>query len=392
MTSSLKEGLALQFLVDRVAFRNALQRVEMAIDRKPTRPVLGGVLIVAEEDGLLLLASDLEIAVRYKLTDVQVNSQGWAVLPGRELVEVIKDVESETVSVELENGNRCKIQAGEDVCELVTMESSLDSGEDQSSLFPSIPPLEGTATVTLDKDVFLSMVGATRFATSRVHDSRFATEGVLFEVREGEVTLVGTDGRRLACIRRPALGFDDPKKGERSRSVLLPKVLDQITRFGQDEDVDSLDVFFLGNQVGFRVGNLESFGRVLEGEFPNYDNVIPKSSKHVVRAHRESMQKKLRLASHLTQDAAAVVRLQISPDTMEVSAEHEGRGRASATLEVDYSGSGLTAQFNPNFLLDGLKAAHEDQVEIHMDEASRPAKFILGEDFAYVVMPLTHFP
>lgn len=378
----------MHFCVDRIAFRDALQRVEMAIDRKPTRPILGGVLVQAQDDALILLATDLEIAVRYRIGDVQVEQSGWAVLPGKELVEVVKDVESETVSVQLQAEGRCRLEAGEDQCELVTMESSVGSDLDLKSLFPEVPVLPDQASAAVDKATFLQMVSSTRFATSRVQDSRFATEGVLFELNGSEMTLVGTDGRRLACIRREAL----ETSGDKQRSVLLPKVLDQILRFGQDEAVEELQIYFLDSQVGFRIGNLESFGRVLDGEFPNYDNVIPKSTKHLIRAHREGLTKKLRLASHLTQDASSVVRLQISEDSMEVSAEHEGRGRASGSLEVDYGGNGITAQFNPNYLLDGLKVAHGEQVELHMEEASRPAKFVLGEDFTYVVMPLTHFP
>ncbi len=101
------------------------------------------------------------------------------------------------------------------------------------------------------------------------------------------------------------------------------------------------------------------------------------------------MAKKLRLASHLTTDAAAVVRLEVSPDRMEVRSEHEGRGRASAALEVDYVGDGLSAAFNPAFLLDGLKASHTDQIELQMEDGNRPAKFTLGDGFHYVVMPLS---
>lgn len=370
----------MKFLIDRTAFRDALQRVEMAIDRKPTRPVLGGVLVEARNDTVVLLASDLEITVRYTVREVQVEEPGLTVLPGRELVDVVRDFESETVRVASHEtqGGQVELHGGEDRCVLVAM--SPDE-------FPSMPTLQGEPAVTVDKDSFLQMVTSTRFAASRVSDGRFATQGVLFEVESGDVTLVGTDGRRLAHIRRhAALGGD-----KKQRVTLLPKVLDQILRFGQDEPGDNLEIFFLGNQVGFRVGNLESFGRVLEGDFPNYDNVIPKDGKHVVRAHRESLTKKLRLASHLTQNVAAVVRIQLSPDSMQVSAEHEGRGHAAASLDVDYSGGGLTAAFNPNYLLEGLKAAHTDQVEIQMDDPNRPAKFLLGEDYTYVVMPLSTF-
>ena len=370
----------MKFLIDRPAFRDALQRVEMAIDRKPTRPVLGGVLVEARNDKVVLLASDLEITVRYTLDQVQVEEPGLAVLPGRELVDVVRDFESDTVRLNTTDAQtgQVELEGGEDRCVLVAM---------PADEFPSMPTLEGDAGVTLEKHSFLQMVTSTRFAASRVSDGRFATQGVLFEVDDGAVTLVGTDGRRLAYIKRPVMTGGASKQ----RVTLLPKVLDQILRFGQDESGDDLEIFFLGNQVGFRVGNLESFGRVLEGEYPNYDNVIPKEGKHVVRAHRESLQKKLRLASHLTQNVAAVVRIQLSPDNMEVSAEHEGRGRAAATLDVDYTGGGLTAAFNPNYLLEGLKAAHNEQVEIQMDDASRPAKFVLGDDYTYVVMPLSTF-
>lgn len=383
---------SMKFLIDRAAFRDALQRVDMAIDRKPTRPVLGGVLLRAGDGHVVLEATDLEIAVRYRVEDVQVDQPGWVIVPGRELVEVVRDLDAETVSVQLNESRQLELDAGEDRCQLVTMESSLESGPDgrlkgRSTLFPDVPELVGEPAVVLDKDTFLQMVTSTRFAASRVHDSRFPTEGVLIECKDGEVTLVGTDGRRLACIRRPA------RQGgaERRRAVLLPKVLDQIARFGQEEPSDALEAFLLGNQVAFRVGRLESFGRVLEGEYPNYDSVIPRGGKHQVRAQRELLSKKLRLASHLTTEAAAVVRMQVAPATMEISAEHEGRGRAAAALEVEYEGGGFTALFNPGFLLEGLKAAHGEEVELQMDEPTRPAKFLLGEAYTYVVMPLSTF-
>ena len=133
---------------------------------------------------------------------------------------------------------------------------------------------------------------------------------------------------------------------------------------------------------------MESFGRVLDGEFPNYENVIPKGGKHALKAHRESLSKKLRLASHFTQDSSAVVRIAISPDKLEVTAETQGTGKASATMEVDYVGEGFTASFNPGFILEGLKASHTEQIELLMDDPTRPAKFILGENYEYVVMPL----
>lgn len=367
----------MKFLIDRIAFRDALQRIEMAIDRKPTRPALGGVLVEASNDRLIVVASDLDIAVRYQLDDVQIDEPGWALVPGRELVDVVRDLEAETIQVALLDNGQFELVAGDDRCNLVTMDRDT---------FPPLPALEGEADVVIEKDVFMQMVGSTRFATARVHDSRFATEGVLFEVSAGEATMVGTDGRRLAVIRRAAV-----RGAGRQRSVLLPKMLDQIVRFGQDEASDTIEIHFLGNRVAFRIGRLESFGRVLEGEYPNYGNVVPREGKHQVRLHRESLSRKLKLASHLTQDAAAVVRIAVSADSMEISAEHEGRGRSASTIDVDYTGGGFSAAFNPAYLLDGLKAAHSDQVEFSMEEPTRPAKLVLGEAYEYVVMPLSTF-
>lgn len=379
----------MRFLIDRIAFRDALQRVEMAIDRKPTNPLYGGVLIEADNQGVVLTTNDLDMAVRYRIGMVQVDQPGWAVIPGPELVDVVRDVEAETVHIELKEGGQCEVLAGEDRCTLVTMESSATAGAKGGGSgdrgFAGAPVLDREPDLVLAKEDFLLMVQSTRFATSRVQDTRFATEGVLIELRDGEVTLVGTDGRRLACIRRPAAGGTSKKQ----RAVLLPKVLDQILRYGQDEASEQVGVWFLGNQAGFRIGNLESFGRVLAGEFPNYDNVIPKGGKHVVRAHREAFTRKLRLASHLTQDSAAVVRLAFTPNNLEVAAEHEGRGRASANFEVDYAGEGMKTAFNPNYIMDGLKAAHSEQIEMQLDESTRPAKFVLGENYSYVVMPLS---
>lgn len=379
----------MRFLIDRIAFRDALQRVEMAIDRKPTNPLYGGVLLEANNHSVVLTTNDHDMAVRYRVDMVQVEQPGWAVIPGSELVDIIRDVEAETVTLELKEGGQCELIAGEDRCTLVSLESSASApksgSRDAERGFAGAPGLDKDPDLILAKKDFLLMVQSTRFATSRVQDTRFATEGVLIELRDGEVTLVGTDGRRLACIRRPAAGGSSKKH----RVVLLPKVLDQILRYGQDEGSEEIQVWFLGNQVGFRIGNLESFGRVLAGEFPNYDNVIPKTSKHVVRADRDAFTRKLRLASHLTQDSAAVVRIGVTTNSLEVASEHEGRGRASANFEVDYVGEGLKTAFNPNYLMDGLKVAHSAQIEMQIDEAARPAKFVLGDNFSYVVMPLS---
>lgn len=378
----------MKILIDRLALRNALARVEMAIDRKPTNPVHGGVLVEAANDHVVLLTNDVDMAVRYQIDFVQVDQPGWAVLPGRELVDIVKDLESDTITLTLLDGGQVEVHSGEDLCTLVTLESSADAGRENTShseSFPLVPALDGEPAITMDKGDFLVSVNSTRFATARMQDSRFATEGILMELADSMVTMVGTDGRRLACIRRPATGGT----GKKARAVLLPKVLDQIYRFGQDEDGDSISIWFLDNMVGFRMGSLESFGRVLNKEFPNYSNVIPEGGKHVVRAHRESFSKKLRLASHLTQESAAVVRIAFTANNMEVASENEGRGRASANFEVDYSGEGLKTAFNPAYILEGLKAAHSDQIELHIDDAVRPAKFLLGDDYSYVVMPLS---
>ncbi len=378
----------MKILIDRLAFRNALARVEMAIDRKPTNPVHGGVLVEAANDHVVLLTNDVDMAVRYQVDFVQVDQPGWAVLPGRELVDIVKDLESDTITLTLLDGGQVEVRSGDDLCTLVTLESSADTGREgtsHSESFPLVPALDGEPAITMDKGDFLVSVNSTRFATARMQDSRFATEGILMELADSVVTMVGTDGRRLACIRRPTTGGS----GKKARAVLLPKVLDQIYRFGQDEEGESISIWFLDNMVGFRMGNLESFGRVLNKEFPNYSNVIPQGGKHVVRAHRESFSKKLRLASHLTQESAAVVRIAFSANNMEVASENEGRGRASANFEVDYVGEGLKTAFNPAYILEGLKAAHSDQIELQIDDAVRPAKFLLGDDYSYVVMPLS---
>jgi DNA polymerase-3 subunit beta len=374
----------MNFLVDRLAFRNALQRVEMGIDRKPTNPMYGGVLIEAQNDCLILMTNDLDMSVRYRLDFVQVTKPGWAVIPGRELVDIIKDLESDTVTINLTDTNQVELCAGEDKCTLVTLDSSGSSSSDKSESFPVAPSCDVDADLTMDKNDFLTMVNSTRFATSKVQNSRFATEGILLEAKEGLMTMVGTDGRRLACISR-----NTSSDASDSRAVLLPKVLDQIYRFGQDEEGEEISIWYLGNQVGFKIGSLESFGRVLTGEFPDYSQVLNINGSNSINAHRESFSKKLKLASHLTNDSAAVVRLKLNNNNMEISSQTDGRGRASANFEVDYSGEEINTAFNPAFIMDGLKAAHSEAIEIQLEDAAHPAKFILGTDFFYIVMPLS---
>ncbi len=378
----------MNFLIDQYAFKNALQKVEMGIDRKPTNPMYGGIYIQAQNDSLILMTNDMDMAVRYRVSNVNVNEPGWAVIPGRELVDIVKDLEADAVTFCLVKEEVVELKGGTDKFTLSTLDSHKSSDADSPESFPIAPECTNDPDVVMSKGDFLSMVNSTRFATSKVQNSRFATEGILIEIKDEKATMVGTDGRRLACIARETT----QSTNETHKAVLLPKVLDQIYRFGQEEDGNEISIWYLGNLVGFKIGNLESFGRILTGEFPEYSQVLDKSGSNYARVSRESFSRKIKLASHLTSDASASVILKFSENNLEISSNKDGRGNAEVNFEIDYSGRNIDTSFNPSFISEGLKVAHNDNINVYIEDGSTPAKFSLGDDFIYIVMPLSKVP
>jgi len=363
----------MKVICDHARLLEGLSVVNNVIPSKSTKPALENVCLVATDDTLELVGTDLECSVRYRIGDVKVEEPGPAVIPARVTMDFVRDLSGEEVSLATQDNN-CRIASGEDSCELVTM----DPDE-----FPVIARFGDGDELSIQGGEFARVVNRTVFAAAR-EAGRYAMHGVLAEVEDGMLKLVATDGRRLAVSSTRV-----EARGGRPKPALVPaKGMLLFCRVITDP-LEQVSLQFSENQVGLRTSNAEIFARLIDGEFPRYSAVIPKEAQHTLEADTGTLSKKLRLVANVTGVEARAVRFKAAKGDLELFGHSAGRGEARAHMEVEFKGGPAEIAFNPDFVLDGLKNCQEPALKLQFNEKTSPGKFILGENYLYIVMPIT---
>ncbi|MAF65010.1 MAG: DNA polymerase III subunit beta [Planctomycetes bacterium] len=363
----------MKVLCDREKLREGLTIVNLVVPPRSPKPILENICLVATDDALELVGTDLEVAIRYRIEDVKVSKPGSVVIPARVAVDFIKDLTGETVELKTK-GNTCHIRAGADTCELVTAEAEE---------FPVISHFDGERPFSIQAGTFGRLVNQTAFAAAR-EAGRYAMHGVLVEFAEGMMNLIATDGRRLAVSGAPI----DIDSDERPSAIVPTKGMNLFCRVINDP-LEQVRFQFDENQIGMKTANAEVFARLIDGEFPKYTAVIPKQTKHTVEADAEVLGRKLRLVANVTGAEARAAKLQLKKNELEVSGHFAGRGEAHAHMEVVYKGDEAEIAFNPDFVVAGVKNCERDVVRLEFEDKTSPGKFTLGENYIYIVMPIT---
>lgn len=363
----------MKVVCDREKLREGLAVANNVIPTKSAKPVLENVYFVATDEGLELAGTDLEVSLRYKIEDVEVIEAGTAVIPARVTADFVRDLTGDKVTLEVRDGT-CTIQSGTDRCELVT----IDPDE-----FPVISRFTDEKTYTLRAGVFTKLVSQTGFAAAR-EPGRYAMHGVLTEIEDGVLKLVATDGRRLALSTIPI----ETDEGAKSTAIVPTKGLQHFCRVISDE-LDPIQLHFGETQLGMKTRDAEIFVRLIDGEFPRYAAVIPTTTKHYLEADADTLAKKLRLVANVTGDEARAVKFKMSAEKLELFGQSAGRGEATSQVDVEFKGEDTEIAFNPDYVLDGLKKCEGQLVKLEFDERTSPGKFTLGENYMYIVMPIT---
>ena len=380
----------MKVLCKREHLRDALGVVNGVIPIKSTRQAIENVYLAATDDALELVGTDLEVAVRYRIgpgpddagdeADIKVEDPGAVLIPARIAAEFVRDLSGDTVTLTADE-TTCTITSGNDRCELVVA----DTDE-----FPVVPRFEEEDSLPIQGGILNRLVSRTSFAAAR-EAGRYAMHGILTLVEDETLRMVATDGRRLAVasapIEAPSSGG---KKGKQSgRRAIVPTKGMQL--FGRviDDPLETVRVHFGENQIGLKTRRAEIFARLLDGEFPRYQAVIPQSSSYVLEADSELFNRKLRLVSNVTASDTRAVKLAFSKGQLDIHARSSGCGEASAQMEIKYKGKAAEIAFNPDYLMDGLKNCESETVQFEFNESTAPGKLCLGEDYFYVVMPIT---
>ncbi len=363
----------MKVLCDRERLREGLTVVTSVIPLKSTRPAIENVLLVARDDVLELVGTDLDVAVRYSVTDVKVEEPGTVLVPARVTSDFVRDLGADAVKLRTK-GDNFVIEAGEDHCELTTVDPDEYPVVARFVEEGSLPVLGGT---------FTRLVARTSFAAAR-EAGRYAMHGILTELEGDALRMVATDGRRLV-LASAALEANGPAP----RRAIVPSKGMQLFCRVIDDPTEHVHIHFGENQFGLKTAKAEVFARLIDGEFPRYGAVIPASTQNTVEAEAGLLHQKLKLVANVTSADTRAVKLSLAKNHLTIHGRSAAMGEASAQLEVQFDGKPGDIAFNPDYLIDGLKNCETSTVRLEYNEKNNPGKFTLGEDYIYVVMPIT---
>jgi DNA polymerase-3 subunit beta len=354
-----------------------LQLFQGIVERKNTIPILANVLMEAKGEEVKFLATDLEVGLRSRCA-ASVAKSGALTLPAKKLYEIVKSFPETDIRIAEEKGG-VKVAADRFDSRMQTLPR-----ED----FPTLPEGGGASAVSLPRAALKEMVAKTQFAITG-EDTRYFLNGALFVLRNDTMSLVATDGHRLALVTVKR----DPKAndGEETKPILPKKTLGELARLLTEGDGDV--GFERGeNHLFFDVGGRMLISRMIDGQFPAYERVIPKGNDKHIEFERDRLTSAVKRVALLSNERSRAVKFQIDKNKVDVTSSSPEFGEAKETLPVDYAGPPMQICFNAQYVLDFLSAVTTDVVALDLkDEVSQAVMSPVGAEgyeYTYVIMPM----
>ena len=355
---------------------DALQSVAGIVERRHTLPILANVLMRKTTGVLEFTTSDLEIQVRTH-AELGGDSGSFSTTVGaRKLIDILRALPADQVVSLTSNQNKLTLQGGKSRFTLQTL---------PADDFPLVnESVDFGPAFAVPQKTLRSLINQVHFAMA-VHDIRYYLNGILFIAEGKTLTLVATDGSRLALAQSP-LDVEVPNKQE----VILPrKTVLELQRLLRDEDT-VIEMRFANSQAKFVFSGMEFVTKLVEGKFPDYNRVIPKNRKNAVTLGRAPLLACLQRAAILTSEKFKGVRVNLEPGSRRISSSNAEQDEAKEELEVDYNGDAIEIGFNVTYLIDVLANMSAEMVRLELEDSSASTLFTVPEQpgFKYVVMPM----
>ncbi len=353
-----------------------LQLFQGIVERKNTIPILANVLIDAKGDQVRFLATDLEVALRSACA-ATVSKPGSLTLPAKKFYEIVKALPETDIRIS-DDKSGVKVAADRFDSRMQTLPK-----ED----FPALPDGGKAPVATLPRAALKEMVAKTQFAITG-EDTRYFLNGAQFVLREDSMSLVATDGHRLALVTAKR---DGQKGSEEVKKILPKKTLGELARLLSDGDGD-ISYEAGENHLFFEVGGRLLISRMIDGQFPAYERVIPKGNDKHIEFERDRLTNAVKRVALLSNERSRAVKFQIEKGKVDVTSSSPEIGEAHETLPVDYTGDAMQICFNAQYVLDFLAAVTTDVVAIELkDEVSQAVMMPVGAEgyeYTYVIMPM----
>ena len=350
----------------------SLRKILNIVSSRSTLSILNNVLFVVKENILTLTTTDLEVTVVTTL-EVDVEHEGEITLPAKTIAQIINTLPEGKVEITSDSSLTTSISCGQAKFKIM--------GTDVTE-FPKQTDLVEDEEIIFDRIEFGKTLKKIGFAVS-TDQSRMVLNGILFNVQEGIVTTVATDGRRLTLVEKNL----DLEKNLKDCSVILPnKVVNELQKILVDEG--EISIKLTDSLASFAVDNTVITSKLIAGSYPNYRQVIPDSFKNSVTLPRESFSSVLNRVSIVASDSGSSIKFKLESDLCTLSASSPEIGEAEEPFSISYEGEPVTISFNPGYLKDPLKYLECDEITIRFNDEFKPVVILGDEGFLYVIMPM----
>ena len=357
--------------LDKKAFLDGLQVVQNVVGMRSTLPVLSNVLIDAEEDNLRFTTTDLEVSVAGSV-EGDVLEDGRTTLPVRRLSSIIRELPEGTIEIEVDDDDAAVVTAGSSYFKIIGI---------PADEFPAVPVSGEGNLYRLDQGVFREMLRKTSYASS-TDETRYVLNGVLLSFKDGKLTLVATDGRRLALVENEV---EIP--AESDKDFILPsKAVNELMHVLGDEG--ELRITVKDKQIVFAFDGIVVSSKLIDGTYPNFRQVIPANCEERIVIEREVMLMALRRVALIASDKTGATKFAFRNNQLEISASSPDVGEARETLPIKYSGREIVVAYNPAYVMDPLKNLSNDEIAFELIDEMSPGVIKCDIPFLYVLMPM----
>jgi DNA polymerase-3 subunit beta len=371
----------MKFKTNRDHFASGLAQVLNVVGSKATMPILSNVLIEAEKDQLCLTTTNLDLGIRCKLK-AEVKETGAVTLPVKRLASIVRELPNSDVTVEASPNHQVKLSSGGSTFRIMGL------GKEE---FPPLPEFGDEKSHTLLQEDLAAMLRSVAYAQSQ-DETRYTLNGVYFNFKEGGLTLVATDGRRLALIAK-----EMEVAAAVSGAIILPaKTVAELARLL--DKGERVKINFNDRRCAFQIAtdkdttgltdSVYLYSKVVEGSYPNYQQVIPKETHQRIKLERELFLQCVHRAALVCSEKSNSVRIKLTSNLLEITAQSPDFGEAHESMAVGYSGPDLQVAFNPAFIMDPLRALTKDEVFLELKDEVSPGVFKTLDQFICVIMPM----
>jgi DNA polymerase-3 subunit beta len=366
----------MKFTISKEQMMNGLQAVQNIVSSRTTLPILSNVLLRGEEGRLELTATDLDVTVSCGVEAI-VKKAGAVTIPVKKIFAIVRELSSGELELEVDEKNACKLKAGSSFYRI----NGLPAEE-----FPPLPTFSDNKKIVVPQEKLKGMLRRTSFAVS-TDETRYVLNGIFMSLKNHKITMVATDGRRLALTDEEVdMGADSE-----AEFIVPTKAINELNRLLQAKG--DVEIKFTENQASFNLKDEKGpsvvvVSKLVEGNYPNYKQVIPAETGERVALAREELLQALRRAEIMTSEKSNSVKLNFTKNNLAITANTPEVGEGRESLAINYKGKELAVAFNPGYLMDPLKALDNDEVFLELTDELSPGVVKINGPFLYVIMPM----